>query len=123
VAKCGLYGSIETDGDGSCRLPSLELLEPMAVLEDQAYKLQLERAGEHSILSEGAEGNDATGQEEEEEDRLVAEGHGTTGGSLGVVHEREEEGSFNMDSNSMMESEGEEENEADDDLEEELETD
>ena len=43
VAKCGLYGSIETDGD--CGLPGLQLLEPMAVLEEQAYKLQVTQRG------------------------------------------------------------------------------
>mmetsp|Transcript_25188 Transcript_25188/g.83162 ORF Transcript_25188/g.83162 Transcript_25188/m.83162 type:complete len:257 (+) Transcript_25188:336-1106(+) len=101
VAKCGLYGSIETDGD--CGLPGLQLLEPMAVLEEQAYKLQHERAAEHSMRSEGGEGNDLTRQVEERN----VDGHGTTGGSLGIVHEREEE-SFNIESNSMLESEQEE---------------
>jgi hypothetical protein len=59
VGKCGLYGTIEQqDDDSSSGLPRLTLLEPMGVLENQAYSLQEKREMEHSMaLGDSGFGN------------------------------------------------------------------
>lgn len=49
MGKCGLYGTIEQQGDdGDSGLPRLTLLEPMGVLENEAYALQEKRQLEQS---------------------------------------------------------------------------
>ena len=59
TGKCGLYGTIEQAGDDTdSGLPRLTLLEPMGVLEDEAYTLQNKREIEHSMVL-GASGYDA----------------------------------------------------------------
>ena len=50
MGKCGLYGDIEAGEDGSSELPQLTMLEPMGVLEAEAYALQEQREIEHSRL-------------------------------------------------------------------------
>lgn len=63
IGKCGLYGTIEQQGDedGNSGLPQLTLLEPMGVLEEEAYNLQEKRELEHSRLLGDSGYGDAAG--------------------------------------------------------------
>jgi hypothetical protein len=66
VGKCGLYGTIEQqDDDSASGLPQLTLLEPMGVLEDQAYNLQEQRQMEHSMALGDSGYADTSGYGEE----------------------------------------------------------
>lgn len=72
MGKCGLYGAIEGD-DESSGLPQLQLQEPMAVLEVQAYALQEEREEQQRRVTAGSglgEGGSRNGYEEGAESEL-----------------------------------------------------